>query len=121
MPIFDSNLMLRDGSAALTTTETGDYVHVGKSGFHGSLLGIFLPAALTTVTIVIQMADDASGTNVETVESGSPPAAITTGAAFYTYRLFNSRPWLRYVVSAITGTPGAVQIGVCEGDLPDPF
>jgi hypothetical protein len=118
MPILDGELMLRDGSTAVTDTEDGDWVHAGEIGFHNMLLAIWLPASGTSITIVIQQADDDSGTNAETVPNGSPAAAITTGAKLYTWRLFNDRPYLRYRITAVTGSFGAVQIGLTPGDIP---
>jgi len=115
---MDNSYMLRDGSTAVTGTENGDYVNIGKSPLHNAMIEIYLPTDGTSITITIQQADDAAGTNVETVPAGSPAAAITAGAKTYTWRLYNTRPWIRYIISAVTGSFGAVQVGVTMGDKP---
>lgn len=115
MPIFDSEIMLRDGSTAVTGTETGDWVKVGRI-WKGTKAAIHLPTDGTSITIVVEQADDDSGTNAETVPSGSPAAAITVGAKTYEYPLYASRPYLRYRVTGVTGSFGAVQIGLVPGD-----
>lgn len=118
MPAWDWDQMLLDGTVSFTGTGAGDFVHVGKTPYHEMAIAIHLPSAGTSITLVIQQADDAAGTNVETVPRGSPAAAITTGAKTYILPLFATRPWLRYNCTANTDNFGAVQIGLVRQDRP---
>lgn len=118
MPVQDASFMLRDGSTVVSGTEDGDWIRVGKTSYKNLATQVHLPTDGTTITIVIQQADDDSGTNAETVPAGSPPAAITAGAATYQWPLVATRPYLRYRVTAVTGAFGAVQIGVTKANKP---
>jgi len=110
--------MLRDGSTVVAGTEDGDWVRLGKTTYKNHAVQVHLPTDGTSITIVIQQADDADGTNAETVPAGSPPAAITAGADTYQWPLVADRPYLRYRVTAVTGSFGAVQIGVIKANKP---
>ena len=128
MPTMDVRYMLRDGAGTLDSGETddGDWVHIGDGPYHNNLITIHFPYDSLRpghyITITIQQADDSSGTNAELVPHGSPLGIIGDDdgpcPATWTYRLFNTRPYLRYQITACDGDWPDILIGISEGDIP---
>ena len=116
MPVMDSEKMLRDGSALLTTTETGDYVFVGQTPLHNMAVLIHLPLDGTTVTIDVEQADDSSGTNTESIPNSVFPITITAGACTKIYPVKLSRPYAACIIDACTGSFGYAQVGLVMAD-----
>lgn len=116
MPVTDYELLLREPTTDLDGNElTADWVQVGDTPLAGAEVYVFMPEAMAggeAFTLTIQQADDASGTNAETVPIGSPGAfAALTAAGFYQWPLQSTRPYLRYRAQ-VTGDLGAVEVGV---------
>lgn len=116
MPILDNETMLRDGATAVTGTESGSWVKVGKSPFHGLCVFVHLPSDGTTITIDVEQADDSSGTNSESIPNSAFPVTITAGEDSFFYPVALTRPYASCDIDAVTGDFGAVQVGFMLGD-----
>lgn len=116
MPAMDNELMLRDGSSAVSAAETGDYVKVGQTPFHNMAVLIYLPKDGTTITLDVEQADDAAGTNHQSIPNSVFPVTITAGAQCYVYPVQLTKPYAKCDVDAVTGDFGAVQVGFIMAD-----
>lgn len=116
MPVLDNELMLRDGSALADGTETGDFIKVGQTPFHNMAVMVHLPLDATTITIDVEQADDADGTNAESIPNSVFPVTITTGAKTYIYPVQLTRPYAACDIDACTGSFGYAQVGFIMAD-----
>lgn len=115
MPVLDNQLMLRDGSALADGVETGDFVKVGKTPFHNMAVMVHLPLKGTTITIDVEQADDANGTNAESIPNSVFPVTLTA-AGTYIYPVQLTRPYAACDIDACTGSFGYAQVGFIMAD-----
>ncbi|HUW15102.1 MAG TPA: hypothetical protein VM537_35615 [Anaerolineae bacterium] len=114
MSITDAEYMLRDGSTALSATETGDGVKVGPCPLRGMLIRIYRPSAGTTFTVKFSESDD----DVTYTDMAQPASTAYTTAGVSHVRAFWTKQYVRHQVTACTLSFGAVEIGFVQGGKP---
>jgi hypothetical protein len=101
---------LLDGTEALTG------VHVGPCPLAGMLLRIYLPLDATTFTANVAECDTSGGSYTD-IEEG--PWTITVGVKTYIKRIFWTKKYIRWEVTAATGSFGNATVGLVHGGEPN--
>lgn len=116
MPIQDSLARLRTVSDGLLDgVETLTAIDIGPSPAEGALLAIYMPLDATTFTAKLEDSPDNSNwTDV--------PQAVwteTVGAQTLYKRIFWTQRYLRWQVTAATGSFGNVVVSIERGQIPN--
>ena len=118
MPISDAGIMLRTASDGLLDgVEALTGVFVGACPLAGMLLRIYLPLDATTFTANIAECATSGGSYVD-IESGGP-WTITVGVKTYLKRIFWTEKYIRWEVTAATGSFGDATVGLVHGAEPN--
>jgi hypothetical protein len=117
MPISDASYMLRTASDGLLDgTEALTGVDIGPGPAHGMLARIYLPLDATTVTMNIAECATLGGSYVD-LDNG--PWTFTVGVKTYMRRIYWTKRYLRFEVTACTGSFGYATVGIAQGAEPN--